>query len=70
MPYYMINIIYKTVRSSPLKKLQIIQNIYNICTKSLSFFKVNFDKGDHSLLHLFLMLEKQVFEKNAAFGNE
>ena len=46
IPYYMIDIIYKTVKPSRLKKLQIIQNIKNqaifIFSKPSSYFLVEF----------------------------
>ena len=38
MSYYLIDIIYKTIRPSDLKKLQIIQNIINLVFQVISIF--------------------------------
>ena len=38
IPYYLIDIIYKTLRPSDLKKLQIIQNIINLVFQVISIF--------------------------------
>ena len=37
-PYYMIDIIYKTVKSSYLKKFQIVQNIKNFMFQVIFIF--------------------------------
>ena len=42
IPYYMTHIIYKTVKLSHLKKLQIIQNINNLMFQSSSYFLTEF----------------------------
>ena len=41
IPYYMTDIIYKTVKPSHLKKLQVIQNRKK-CSKSSSYFLTEF----------------------------
>ena len=38
MSYYLIDIIYKTISPSDLKKLQIIQNIINLVFQVISLF--------------------------------
>ena len=38
IPYYMVDIIYKTVKPSHLKKLQIIQNIKNLMSQLIFIF--------------------------------
>ena len=38
IPHYLIDIIYKTLRPSDLKKLQIIQNIINLVFQVISIF--------------------------------
>ena len=38
IPYYMIDIIYKTIRPSRLKKLQVIQNMKNLMFQVLFIF--------------------------------
>ena len=36
----------------------------------LPIFWLDFDKANHSFLHLFLLLGERDFQKNAAWGNE
>ena len=64
----MIDIIYKTVKPSPLKNLQIIQK--SNVQSPLHFFRLNFDKAIYDFLHPFLLLGEKDFLKNAAWGNE
>ena len=49
-----------------MKKLQIIENINNLMYQVIFIFCLNFKK----LLQLFLLLEKQIFEKKASSRNE
>ena len=59
----MIDIIYKTVKLSHLKKLQIIQNMKPNVSSHLHIFWLNFNKTNYSFLHLFLLFGKQIFER-------
>ena len=71
IPYYMIDITYKTVKSSHLKKLQVIHTIKNLMFQFFfMFFWLNFEKTNHSFLHPFLLLGEADFWKNAAWGDE
>ena len=71
IPYYIIDIIYKSVTSSRLKKLQITQNIKNLMFQVILIFP------DWILIKqiivsstLFCCWEKTDFRKNAAWGDD
>ena len=63
-------IIYRTVKPSHFKKLQIIQNIENLMLRVIFKISLNFDKENHSFLHALLLLGETDFWKNDAWGNE
>ena len=65
----MVDIIYKTVKPSPLKKLQVIQNIKNLMFQVIFIFS-DWILTNHSFLHPFLLFGETDFRKNAAWGNE
>ena len=60
----MIDITYKTVKPSHLKKLQIIRNIINVIFQVIFISSLNFDKANQSFLNRFL--NETYFRKNAA----
>ena len=64
IPYYMINIIYKTVKPSHLKSLQIIQNINNLMSQVIFIFSDwIFIRQIIVSSTSFCCWEKQIFEK-------
>ena len=70
IPYYMIDIIYKAVKPSLLKKLQTTKYKKPYVPSHLHIFRLNFDKANHSFLYPFLLLRETDFQKNNAWGNE
>ena len=61
----MIDIIYKTVKPSHLKKYKKPND-----PSLLNIFLLNFDKANHSFLHRFLLSGETDFRKNAAWRNK
>ena len=65
IPYYMIDIIYKTVKSSLLKKnANHTKYKKSNVASHLHIFWLNFDKVNHSFLHPFLLLGEKDFRNN------
>ena len=65
----MIDIIYKIVKPSHLKKLQVRYKQLNV-PSHLHIFRLNFDKANHRFFHSFLLFGETGFRKNAAWGNQ
>ena len=70
IPHYLIDIIYKTVKSSHLEKLQIIQNVNKLMFQVIFYlFWLNFDKTNHGLLQT-LRIGGNRFSKNYTWSFE
>ena len=67
----MIDLIYKTVKPSHLKKIaNHTKNEKPNVPSHLHIFGLNFDKANHCFPNLFLLLVETDFQNNAAYRNE